>query len=48
VKCHQFVLLRRKVAMLKTVRREREIEQGIKKRASRSMDTMMALTKTFW
>ena len=48
VKCHQFVLLKRKVAMLKTVRREREIAEGIKKRQSRATDTMMALSKTYW
>jgi ribosomal protein L29 len=48
VKAHHFVLLRKKVAMLKTIRRERELEQGVKKRASRSLDTMMALTKTYW
>ncbi len=48
VKAHHFVLLRKKVAMLKTIRRERELEQGIKKRESRSIDKTLRLNKTFW
>lgn len=48
VKCHQFVVLRKKVAMLKTIRREREIEQGIKKRESRSLDKAKRLSSTYW
>ena len=46
VKCHQFVVLRKKVAMLKTIRRERELEQGIKKRESRKIDRALRQTKT--
>ena len=48
VKCHQFVVLRRKVAMLKTLRRQRELEQGVNKRASRKTDKQMQLAKTYW
>ena len=46
VKCHQFVVLRKKVAMLKTIRRERELEQGIKKRESRKIDRGLRQSKT--
>jgi large subunit ribosomal protein L29 len=48
VKCHQFVVLRKKVAMLKTIRRERELEQGIKKRESRRIDKSKRMISTFW
>ena len=48
MKSHHFVVLRKKVAMLKTIRRERELEQGVKKRESRRTDTMMALGRTYW
>ena len=45
VKAHHFVLLRKKVAMLKTIRRERELEAGIKKRESRQADKAVKLDK---
>lgn len=48
VKAHTFALLRRKVAMIKTVRRERELEQGISKRESRKADLTLTRAKTFW
>ena len=48
VKAHHFALLRKKVAILKTVRRERELEQGVKKRESRAVDRQQRLGLTFW
>lgn len=48
VKAHHFALLRKKVAILKTVRRERELEQGVKKRESRKVDLLQTQTRTFW
>lgn len=48
VQCHQFVLLKRRVAVLKTIRRERELAEGVTKRESRKEDRKLALSKTFW
>lgn len=48
VKSHHFVLLRKKVAVLKTIKRERELAEGIKKRESRKADKEIARGTTFW
>lgn len=48
VKTHHFGLLRKKVAVLKTIRRERELEQGVAMRESRRADKRLQLSNPFW
>jgi ribosomal protein L29 len=48
VPTYSFKALKHKIAQLKTVRREREIEKGVGLREARGLDYVMRRDNTFW